>query len=473
MHKKVLVTALLVSMAFNMPVSAKSVSLDDLKEYSIQNVKPSDKGKAFDSNHWAYKTLKNLTDKYGILVGRPGESFDGSKPLSRNEAAVILVNLVGQVEERNMKMSEADKAKIEIIQQELSGEIAKLSGRVAAVENDVAQLKGSVSNLEDSNKKTIHNMFGEDFKITGGLQAGYTAVPVKGEEGYSPNFGLPYSELAISGKLHKHLNYMAQTVPTRNFSDTTFNGLLREAYVSTDIIPKHTLYFGQVTRPIGREGMLSPLAIDFVDYSQASRKMLSNDIAAYDPHNQDVGAKISGDLGFVDYSVGTFNGSGNNAFDTTKRTSVAGQINIKPFYKKPEIGSLEFGGSLLNQNNTYRESLIGYHAAYAYKKFSVKAEYLGKTGFQNTTDPTLLGGQKAHGYFIDTKYNLTDKIAVLLRYDNFDPDIKVLENRSTEYVAGVNYAFNENLGLLVNFVNVDNQSGKDGHRIGFLTQYMF
>jgi len=466
MRKSILLAALLVGVSFNLPVVAKSVALNDLNGFSIDSVKQTDKGKAFDPNHWAYKTLKNVTDKYGVLIGKPGESFDGTKPISRNEAAIILVNLMGKVEDQNMKVTEGDRAKIEILQQELGGEIAKLSGRVEAVEKSVADLQGSVSNIEESSKKTWKNAYGEDFKITGGLQAGYTAMPVKGEDGYSPNFGLPYSEVAISGKLNEHLDYMAQLVPTRNFSDTSFNGLLREAYVATDIIPKHKLYAGQVTRPIGMEATLSPLNIDFIDYSQSSRKLISNDPANYDPHNQDTGIKISGDWDLVNYSVGTFNGTGNNSFDGNRRTSIAGQATIKPFYKNPALGSLELGSSLLAQNTTYRENLVGYHTSYTYKKFNVKGEYLGKTGFANS-------GQKARGWVLDTKYNLTDKITALFRYDNFDPDIKNVADASVEYVVGVNYLFKDNLGLLVNFVNVDNQSGRDSHRVGFLTQYMF
>jgi len=473
MRKSILFAALLVGVSCNMPVFAKSVALNDLNDFSIDRVKSSDKGKAFDSSHWAYRTLKNVTDKYGVLIGKPGENFDGTKSISRNEAAIILVNLMGKVEEQNMKVSEVDRAKIEILQQELSGEINRLSGRVEAIEKSVANLQGSVSNIEESSKKTWKNAYGEDFKITGGLQAGYTAMPVKGADGYSPNFGLPYSEMALSGKLSEHLDYMAQLVPTRNFSDTSFNGLLREAYVSTDIIPKHKLYIGQVTRPVGMEATLSPLNIDFVDYSQSSRKIISNNPANYDPHNQDTGIKISGDWNLLNYSVGTFNGTGNNSFDANRRTSIAGQATIKPFYKNPALGNFEFGSSLLAQNTTYRENLVGYHTSYTYKKFNIKSEYLAKTGFMNTTDTTLLGGQKAKGWVIDTKYNLTDKITALFRYDNFDPDIKNVADASVEYVAGINYLFKDNLGLLVNFVNVDNQSGRDSHRVGFLTQYMF
>lgn len=492
MKKSILISALMVGLFCNLPALAKSVALNDLNDFSIDKVKPSDKGKAFDPNHWAYKTLKNVTDKYGVLIGRPGESFDGTRPISRNEAAIILVNLMGKVQEQNMKVNEGDRAKIEILQQELNGEIASLTGRVEAVEKSVAELKGSVSNIEESSKKSWKNAFGEDFKITGGLQAGYTAIPKRGSSDYSPNFGLPYGEVTFSGKLHKHFNYMAQLVPTRNFIDLTSlsnhtlgaNGLLREAYVSTDIIPRHTVYLGQVTRPIGREASLSPMGIDFVDYSQLSRKLIGNNPSSYDPRNQDVGAMISGNWEPVSYALGTFNGTGQNSFDGNRSQCIAGQITVRPLFKTPQLGSLELGSSMMHGYNGFvmsddgarvLENLLGFHGGYTYNKFNVKGELMYKRGYINS-------GQLARAWNIDTKYNLTNKLALLARYDNFNPNMQpslsdaestINNSGSTEYIGGFSYALTDNLSAIVNFVSVNNKFGKGSQRVGFLTQYLF
>jgi hypothetical protein len=478
MKKTILLGALIAGLAVNLPAFAKTTSVSDLKDFSIENTKPSDKGKAFDTNHWAYRTLKNVTDKYGVLIGRPGENFDGTKPISRNEAAIILVNLMGKVEDRNIKMSEADKAKIEILQQELESDIAKLSGRVATLENSVTELKGTVATIQESNQKTLKTAFGEDFKITGGIQAVYTAMPKRGEganTAYTPNFGLPYGELTVSGKVNDKLNYVAQMVPTRTFAETTtakYNGILRDAYIASSIIPKHTVYFGQIVKPVGREALLSPMGIDFIDYSQSSRKLLSNDPTTTIPYNHDVGAMISGDWDFASYSLGTFNGSSQNALDGNHRTSLAGQFTVKPLYKMPELGSLEAGGSYLTakKNAPYTEDIFGTHLSYTYKKFNVKGEFLAKDGFQNAN-------QRARGYFIDTKYNLTNKWQLLARYDRFDGDAKSIytqeRDNSVEYVAGVNYLFSDNLLFMVNLANIDNKAGRNSHRLGFLTQVMF
>lgn len=472
MKKSFFAAALLLSLSLNFTVNAENTSLDDLKEFSLRNVTASDKGKAFDSNHWAYKTLKNITDKYGILVGKPGESFDGMKPLSRNEAAVILVNLMGKVEEQNMKVTAADKARIEILQQELSGEMNRLSGRVAVLENDVADLKGSVSRIEASEKKSWTNAFGEDFMLTGGLQAAYTGAFNSGVDGYSPNFGLPYSEVTITGKAMEHLNYKAQLIPTRNFTDRA-GGLLRDVYISTDILPKHNIIIGQVARPVGQEAVLSPMEINFIDYSQTSRKLLSNNTGTGIPYNHDTGIKIDGDWDFINYSAGTFNGTGQNSFDVDKNMTIAGKISVNPFYKNPELGELQIGGSILHgftsptalPSGLY-ENIFGVHASYAYKKLCISGEFLGKDGF-------TAHGQDARGYFIDTIYTLNDKFQLLARYDRFDPDTAIGNDDSTEYVGGINYMFRDNMMFMVNFVHVNSRFGKNSNRIGFLSQVIF
>ena len=474
MKKRILALALLTGMTLSMPSIGKNVALGDLKEFSLSNVKPSDSNKIFDSNHWAYKTLKNITEKYGVLTGKPSDTFVENKPISRNEAAIILVNLMGKIQEQNLKIEEGDLARIEILQQELNSDIDRLSGRVALIEKDITELKGSVSRLEASGQKAWTNAFGEDFKITGGLQAAYTGAFQRGEDGYSPNFGLPYSEVSFSGKMMKNLDYKAQLVPTRNFTDWNANGLLRDIYISTDILPKHKIFVGQMARPVGEEAVLSPMEINFIDYSQASRKLLSNSAAMGVPYNHDVGVKIDGDWGLIDYSAGAFNGVGQNAFDIDRNMTIAGKASINPLYKKPEWGSLKLGGSILNGyhssvalvGNGYQENIFGAHASYTYKKLCVSGELLGKDGFSSR-------GQDARAFFVDTIYSLNDKIQLLGRYDSFNPDTIISGDGTDEYVAGLNYLFRDNMMFMVNFVYVNNKFGKDSNRIGILSQVMF
>ena len=115
------------------PVMAQT-SLKDIQDLPSAAYVPANPEKAFDQKHWAYKTLQDVTKKYGLLIGESSEKFDGNKPITRNEAAVIFVNLMGKIEQDNLTLSEAEKARLEILKSELNNEIQKLAGRVDKLE---------------------------------------------------------------------------------------------------------------------------------------------------------------------------------------------------------------------------------------------------------------------------------------------------------------------------------------------------
>jgi len=300
--KKNFLAASIALLVLNSPVLAKTISLNELQN-SQANFKPAVNitAKEVNSGHWAYKSLENITGKYGLLVGDAGEKFDGSRPLTRNEAAVILVNLIGKVEQERININDAEKMQIDILKNELSEEITALTGRVAVLEDTVCKLQGTVSNIEKSNTKTLKYSFGEDFKINGGMQLRYNGIAQKGADSgtFSPNFSIPLSDIRFSGKIAKHINYMVEPVYNRTWGGAA-GGLLADAYISTDILPHHTIYVGQTRIPIGVEGTTSPFALNTIDRAQIARNFSDY---------RDVGVKIAGSYPIVDYYLGTYNGS--------------------------------------------------------------------------------------------------------------------------------------------------------------------
>ncbi|MCK5176787.1 MAG: hypothetical protein KAQ92_03615, partial [Candidatus Aenigmarchaeota archaeon] len=196
-RKIVLVGTILAGLAFTLPVNAQKIALSEIE--ALSSTKAFEKGKAFDKNHWAYKTLQNISKNYSL---RTGKSIKNGS-ISRDEAAVIFVNLIGKIEDQNLKLSEAEKAKIEILQEELGSELEGLEAGLVA-------LQGRVSKLEETDKKLWGFAHGEEFTITGGLQSVFYGNFQTGtDNSVAPNFGLPYSEVAFSGKMHEHLDYKA------------------------------------------------------------------------------------------------------------------------------------------------------------------------------------------------------------------------------------------------------------------------
>ena len=475
MKKKVFWAVSIAFLVFNSTVLAKSISLDELQN-SQTNFKPAVNvtAKEVNSGHWAYKSLENITRKYGLLVGDANEKFDGSKPLTRNEAAVILVNLIGKVEQEKINIDQSEKVQIDILKNELSEEITALTGRVAVLEDSVSKLQGSVSNIESTDKKTFKAGYGEDFKLNGSFQFKYNGVVQKGADSttFPPNFSIPLADLRFSGKMAPHLNYLAQINSQRTWggasSSTTTGGLLGDVYVSTDIFPHHTIFVGQTRIPIGIEGTMSPIALNTIDRSQIARNFSDY---------RDMGIKIAGSYPIVDYFLGAYNGAGQNYKDSTNNMGVGGWGMLKPLYKHPEYGKLEIGGGAYRQQNAsttvatrYESQTYGTAIGYKYKKFGIKNEWAYRHGYGAiASDGTI---PVAKGMFAETTYDLTKKIQLVAKYDVFNPSNK--QKTNTEYTLGTNYFFaGNNIKLQVNGIAVSNMVGKDSKRLMILTQYAF
>ena len=485
--KKVILAALIALLSVNSEVFAKSISLNELQN-SQANYVPAVNvtSKEIDGSHWVYKSLENITKKYGLLVGDAGDKFDGSKSLTRSEAAVILVNLIGKVEQEKIDLDSSEKTQIDILKNELSQEITALTGRVATLESNVNKIQGSVTKLQDSDKNSLKYGFGEDFKVTGALQLRYNGIMEKGVDSatFPPNFSIPYSDLVFSGKIAPHLTYTTQLQPSTTWATTVaslsssnaIGGILGDAYVSTDIIPHHTVIFGQNRVPIGVEGILSTRAVDTVDRSQIARNF---------SNARDLGIKIAGSYPLFDYTVGAYNGAGQNYKDVSNDMGVGGWITAKPLYKLPQYGKLEMGGGYyrdLNGNTTntllasrFETQTWGASLYYKYKKIGWKNEWAMRRGYSYTTTPALVNPQDniAKGMFSEATYDLNPKLQLLAKYDIFDQNQLVKNANNTEYTLGTNYFIGQNIKLQVDGVAVSNQAGKDSKRLMVLTQYVF
>lgn len=458
--KGLLLAAIISGVVFAVPEKSKAITtVDEIEQLKNLNYTVTDPAKGFDTNHWAYKSLERISKKYGLLIGSPNEKFDGTKPLTRNEAAVLLVNLVGKIDESRLEMTEYEKGQLEILKQELSAETQKLAGRVDKLEDSVDSLKGSVTKLETDDKLSIKHKFGEDFKLGGLLQARYTSNISKGADiaTNASNFTLPIVELNVSGKFHKNIHYLASMFPQRQYN--TASGLVGDVYVMVDKVPNHKFIIGQTRVPIGQEGAQGFSTMDTVVKSQASRNLSDY---------RDIGMKIHGSYKPLEYFVGVYNGSGENRGDVSNSDmDYGGWVNFKPLYKYPKLGTFDVGGGYYTGKKTFDHNTYGFYSRYAYKKYAIQAEYLNKDGY-------LADGRRADGFYVHNTYFLTKKLQLVARYDVFDPNKRVSNNLNSEYTLGANYYMKNNaLKFQFDYVHVNNQAGKDSDRIYVNSQYLF
>ncbi len=491
MKKKIISgLALAFALSAGTHVFAKSVSLDELKKSTASYVPAVNvTAKDFSSGHWAYKSLENITKKYGLIIGDADQKFDGSKPLTRNEAAVILVNLIGKVQQDKISVEESEKLQIDILKNELSEEITALTGRVATLEGTVKELKGTVSKVQENDKKTFKTGFGEDFKLSGGMQVKYNGILNKGADNSiaSPNFSIPTLDFRVSGKMAPHLNYTTQFAPNRTWNNATtttatpsIGAILADAYVSTDIIPHHNIMIGQSRIPVGIEGTSSPYSLNTIDRAQISRNFSDY---------RDMGVKVVGTWKMADYYLGAYNGAGQNYKDYNNAMGIGGTLILKPLYKLPQYGKLEVGGGFYRQGNgsttntalssKFVTQTYGLNLGYKYKKHNLKSEFLVRDGYSNED-------RIANGMFVEYIYELSKKYQLVAKCDVFDPyangyaDDRVTnaskekKSLNSEYTLGLNYLpAGNNIKFQFNGVYVNNRSYTDSFRLMALSQYVF
>lgn len=459
---KVLAVSLIAASVLGLPAFAETTKVDDLKNTTTREV-PAVNKNDYSQKDWVYKSLNNLGKKYGLVFGNINDKSSASKPLTRNEAAVLLVNLVGKIEQDKVTLSESEKERIEVLKEELGSELEKLTQKVNDIDTSVKTLEGRVSSVEKSDSKNFKASIGKDWGLGGDIVLKYNGNLRKGADDYSSNFELWDTDLSMWGNLAPHVDYnvgVTLNTPLKGDGSPVY-----DAFIKSDIIPKHNIYAGQMIVPIGQEGTQSSVALDTIDKAQIARNIGSK---------RDIGLKLRGDLDFMEYYLGAFNGQGANHADKSRDMSLASWVIFKPLYKMPKYGSLQLGGgyytgsSKLDDLSDVNKNSLGLYASYKYKKYTIKGEFANQNGYDDVVS------QRARGWYATNLYDLTNKIQLVAKVDGFDPNIHSDNDRIMEYTLGTNYFMRDNnLKFQFDYVHVDNKLLKDSDRIMVLSQYLF
>lgn len=484
--KKTAFAALLVTLIQpNLNAFSKNIGLTDLQNLTQTENFQIEDSKALDRNHWAYKTLVDINKKYNINLDKSSEKFFLEKPLTRNEAAFLLISLVGKINQNNIQLTEFEKGKMDALNQELQQEIDNLKIAVNQLQTSVNTLKGSVSNLEKAKASQVSVGFGKDFKLTGSMQGRYAGNIKKGKDNYAPNFSIPLAELGFNGNLNEHVRMVANFQPGRYYDSSSAKSMMGDLYASTNIIPHHTVYIGQTRVPIGFEGTLSNLSIDSIERAQIGRR-LSN--------FRDLGLKVAGNWTYADYYLGAYNGSKYYSKDNNNDMDLASWVNFKPLAKIPQLGNLTLGTGYAQGKGTQSYDTFGAYAGYKYKKLGLKYEYAmskglatqtnslkaGSTTITDTVNTSIpysisnISGRKTSGWYTTATYDINKKLQLLAKLDAYDPNRQAVNDVITEYTIGTNYFLSgNNIKFQINYVYVADQTYNNSQRIVALTQYAF
>ncbi len=276
---------------------------------------------------------------------------------------------------------------------------------------------------------------------------------------YDTSYDLNVLEAGVIGDFKdKNTDFKLQFNFKNSENYTFLQGLVTDAYIMNTRIPHHKIIIGNSRNQVGVDGGASTYTLPFAFRSQIGRNF---------GNTRALGLRVVGNYDLIDYSLAL------NTSDRFFRTFFAGPeftgwVNFKPLGKTDgKYGSFVIGGGLNAGHNNTDYIVGGAYVGYTYKKFAANFEYAIADGYNGPVTST----DKATGFYTTLSYRITQKLHVLARFDQFDPNRDISGDLRREYTAGLNYFIKgQALRLILNYVFCQNENTDDSHRIIFGTQ---
>ena len=278
---------------------------------------------------------------------------------------------------------------------------------------------------------------------------------------YDTTYDLNIFEAGVVGSLKKvntdfKLQMNFKPVEGVNF----MQGFITDAYLMNLSIPHHKIIVGNSRNQVGVDGGASSYTLPFAMRSQIARNF---------GNTRALGVRVVGDYSLVDYSL-ALNSSDRFFQEFFPGAEFTGWVNFKPLGRTGgKYGHLVIGTGLNAGHRNENYTVGGAYVGYSYKKFAANAEYSIADGYNGRNFST----NKATGFYTTVSYRLTQKLHVLARFDQFDPNRDISGDLRREYTAGLNYFIKgQALRLILNYVFCDNENEEDSHRIILGTQIL-
>ena len=278
---------------------------------------------------------------------------------------------------------------------------------------------------------------------------------------YDTTYDLNIFEAGVVGGLRdKNTDFKLQF----NFKSTEgqnfMQGFITDAYIMNTSLPHHKIIVGNSRNQVGVDGGASSYTLPFAARSQIARNF---------GNTRALGVRVVGNYSLADYSL-ALNSSDRFFHEFFAGPEFTGWVNFKPLGRTDgRYGNLVVGGGLNAGHRNENYTVGGAYVGYSYKKFAVNAEYSIADGYNGRN----FSSNRAEGFYTTVSYRLTQKLHILARFDQFDPNRDINGDLRREYTAGLNYFIKgQALRLILNYVFCENQNTEDSHRIILGTQIL-
>ena len=246
-------------------------------------------------------------------------------------------------------------------------------------------------------------------------------------------------------------------VPQKEFS--FMQNLFSDLFIRHRFNDKAVLTIGNTRTHTGEEGNESELLIPFYFRSQISRQY---------GNIRKVGVRLAGDFSLMDYDIAV-NSSGTYFTSFFPGAEFCGWVNFKPLGKTDgRYGKLVIGGGLTSGRRNFNYTDFGGYVSYKYKKFKADFEVAQGNGSNGRVGPTPT---HSRGYYTTLYYDLTKKVQLVARFDDFIPNTHNSAHHTREYTAGINYFIKgQALKIMLNYIFREDNVLGNSHRILVGTQ---
>lgn len=255
---------------------------------------------------------------------------------------------------------------------------------------------------------------------------------------------------------------------------------LTDAYLKYAICDAFVIQAGQMKIPFTIENQFNPaFGCELFDYATVIKQLSGYEggITGIGALGRDLGVMASGKIlsGWVEYSIGIFNGNGINNNDNNLDKDFIGKLDIHPW-----IQELTITGSYQNGNYICDTTMYGknnrWSAGIQYKtdRIVFRSEYIGgKTGRMDYTDilnpenkPFNSNGFYAvAGYWFNLGKEGTQKIMPAIRYERLVKDENIDKGAVSYYTAGVCYMPIKYVNVKLNYQLTQPETGDKSHAI--------
>ncbi len=215
-------------------------------------------------------------------------------------------------------------------------------------------------------------------------------------------------------------------------ADLAASSPLIYGWIDLKTIPWFKMRFGKFYYPFGIEYTTPPSKFDTINPSTT--------LWNYFGFSRDIGAEVLGGSNGFKYWLSILNGQDNQVADKNDFKDFCGRATY-------DFGGLMVGASLYSgltgTDEAFDKMRRGGELSYKNGAFSLKSEFI--SGLDVST-------VESQGWYVMPIYRFNSNWEGLIKYESFDPDNDISGNAQSMITYGINYYFDEDLKLQMNYI---------------------